>query len=56
MKIGGSTREVTFKGSSTASVTIQGGSDVAEIKTESGWVTVEAGDYIEIKNGKITVK
>lgn len=56
VKIGGSSKEVTFQGSSTTSVTIQGGSDVCEIYAENGWVTVEAGDSIEISNGKIYVK
>jgi len=56
VKIAGSTKEVTFDKSSTTSVTIQGGSDTAIISCKCGDVEVEAGDYIEIKDGCITVK
>ncbi len=56
VKIGGSTRTVEFGSSRTASVTIQGGGESAEIKTECGWVTIDDDAHIEIKNGCITVK
>ncbi len=56
VKISGSSKTVYFQKSSTTSVTIQGGSDEAVIKTSNGDVKVEDGDTIEIKNGKITVK
>ena len=56
VKISGSSKTVKFGGSQTSSVTIQGGSSKAEIKTSCGTVTVESGDNIEIKNGCIKVK
>ncbi|UXX77718.1 hypothetical protein N7E81_10090 [Reichenbachiella carrageenanivorans] len=56
VKIGGSSSTVTFDGSRTSSITIQGGSDKAEIKTECGWVTLSNNSKIEIKDGCITVK
>lgn len=56
VKISGSSKTVEFGSSKTSSVTIQGGSDKAEIKTECGWVTIETGSSIEIKDGCITVK
>ncbi|MEM6830582.1 MAG: hypothetical protein AAF551_08685 [Bacteroidota bacterium] len=56
VKIAGSTKEVEFGSSRTSSVTIQGGSEEAEIETECGWVTVSDDDRIEIKDGCITIK
>ncbi|HVD97380.1 MAG TPA: hypothetical protein VNB90_04185 [Cytophagaceae bacterium] len=55
-KIAGSSTKVEFGGSRTASVTIQGGSNSAVIKTSCGEVTLKDGDNIEIQNGCITVK
>lgn len=55
VKIGGSTTEVDFKGSTTSSVTIQGGSEECEIKTECGWQKVEDDDKITIKDGCISI-
>lgn len=56
VKIGESTRTVEFGSSRSAAVTIQGGGDKAEIKTDCGWVTIEDDSKIEIKDGCITVK
>ncbi len=56
VKIAGSTKTVEFGSSKTSSVTIQGGSEKAEIKTECGWVTVNDDDKIEIKDGCITIQ
>lgn len=56
VKMSGSSKEVTFDASKTASVTIQGSSTEAIIETSSGKVTVKDGDKIEIKDGKITIK
>lgn len=53
VKIAGSTKTVEFGSSRTSSVTIQGGSEKAEIKTDCGWVTVEDDDNITIKDGCI---
>ncbi len=56
VKIGGSTNQVEFGSSRTASVTIQGGGSSAVIETNCGNVTVSDGDNIEIKDGCISVK
>lgn len=55
VKIAGSTKTVEFGSSRTSSVTIQGGSEKAEIKTECGWITVSDDDRIEIKDGCISI-
>ncbi|TPN87280.1 hypothetical protein [Aquimarina algicola] len=56
VKIAGSTKTVEFGSSRTSSVTIQGGSEKAEIKTDCGWITLSDDDKIEIKDGCITIK
>ncbi len=56
VKIAGSSKTVEFDSSRTASVTIQGGSEKAEIKTNCGWITINNNSNIEIKDGCITVK
>lgn len=56
VKISGSTTEVEFGGSRTASVTIQGSATEAVITCKCGDVKVKQGDNIEIKDGCITVK
>jgi hypothetical protein len=55
VKIDGSTKEVTFDGSKTSSVTIQGGATEAVIITSCGEVKVKTGANIEIKDGCIKV-
>ena len=54
--IDGSMKEVTFDGSKTSSVTIQGGARECWIVTSCGRVKVADGANIEIKDGCITVK
>ena len=56
VKIAGSTKKVEFGSSRTAAVTIQGGSEIAEIKTSCGWQKVNDDDKIVIKNGCITIE
>lgn len=56
VKISGSSKTVTFGSSRSSSVTIQGGSSSADIKTSCGTVTVKSGDKIEIKKGCIKIK
>lgn len=53
VKIDGSTKEVTFDGSKTSSVTIQGGATECIIITSCGEVKIKSGDKIEIKDGCI---
>lgn len=55
VKIGGSSTTVKFAKSGTGSITIQGGSEEAEIKTDCGWVKVSDDDNITIKDGCITI-
>jgi hypothetical protein len=55
VKIGGSTRTVEFRGSTTGATTIQGGGDSAVIQTKCGEVTVKTNSKIEIKDGCIKV-
>lgn len=54
--IDGSMKEVTFDGSKTSSVTIQGGAKECWIITSCGRVKIADGASIEIKDGCITVK
>lgn len=55
VKIGGSTSTVKFAKSGTGTITIQGGSNEAEIKTDCGWKKVSGDDTITIKDGCITI-
>jgi len=55
VKISGSTREVEFGSSRTASVTIQGGATECVISCSCGDVKVKGGDHITIKDGCIKV-
>jgi len=56
VKIAGSSKTVTFGGSRTATVTIQGGSSECVIETPCGKITVKDGATIEIKDGCIIIK
>lgn len=56
VKISGSTTEVEFGGSRTASVTIQGSAEEAIITCKCGDVKVKQGDHIRIKDGCIKVQ
>lgn len=55
VKIGGSSKTVEFRGSTTGAVTIQGGGDSAVISTKCGDVTVKTNSKIEIKDGCIKI-
>lgn len=52
----GSTKQVTFDASKTASVTIQGGGTKCTIETSCGKVEVKNGDKVEVKDGCVKVK
>ena len=53
VRIAGMTKTVEFGSSRTASVTIAGGSEEAEIQTACGWEKVKDGDNITIQDGCI---
>lgn len=53
VKIDGSYKEVTFDGSKTSSVTIQGGDREVIIYTSCGEIKLKDGANIEIKDGCI---
>ena len=53
-KCSGSSKKVTFKGSTTSSVTIQGSGPC--VVSAGNTVTLKGGEKIEIKDGKITIK
>lgn len=55
VKMDGSSKEVTFGGSRTASVTIQGGGRTCIIETKCGNVEIKDGANIEIKDGCIKI-
>ena len=55
VRIGGSTRSVEFRASTTGATTIQGGGNSAVIQTKCGKVTVKTNSKIEIKNGCIKI-
>lgn len=56
VKINGSTREITFKGSTSGTAHCPPTADIAEIKTDCGWVKVKNGQKVKIKNGCITIE
>lgn len=55
VKMDGSTKEVTFDSSRTATVTIQGGGTKCIIKTNCGDIEIKDGANIEIKDGCIKI-
>ena len=55
VKINGSTREITFKGSTSGTAHCPPTADVAEIETSCGWVKVKNGQKVTIKDGCITI-
>ncbi|MEZ4936729.1 MAG: hypothetical protein R2799_03965 [Crocinitomicaceae bacterium] len=55
VKINGSTREITFNGSTTGTAHCPPTADIAEIESSCGWVKVKNGQKITIKDGCITV-
>jgi hypothetical protein len=54
VKMDGSSKEVTFGGSRTASVTIQGGGTKCIISTPCGDIEIKDGANITIKDGCIS--
>jgi hypothetical protein len=55
VKINGSTREITFKASTSGSAHCPPSADKCEIKTSCGWVEVKNGQKVIIKDGCITI-
>lgn len=55
VKINGSEREMTFKGSTSGTVNCPPMADVAEIQSSCGWVKVKNGQKITIKDVYITL-
>ena len=55
IKVNGNLREITFNASTSGTANSPSSGDVCEIKTECGWVTVEKGQKIEIKDGCIKI-
>ncbi len=56
VKINGNTRTIEFRSSTTGTASVSLSGDEIEIKTECGWVTVEDGDKVIIKDGCITIE
>lgn len=56
VKSNGSTQKVEFRSSTSGSTSIQTSASVVKIKTSCGWVEVEDGDKVTIKDGCITVE
>lgn len=55
VKINGSTREITFKGSTTSTAHCPPGADYAEIKSDCGWLKVKNGQKVIIKDGCLKI-
>lgn len=55
VKINGSTREITFKGSTSGTAHCPPTADEAEIKSSCGWIKVKNGQKVEIKDGCIKI-
>ena len=55
VKINGSTREITFKGSTSGTAHCPPTADEAEIKSDCGWIKVKNGQKVEIKDGCIKI-
>jgi hypothetical protein len=55
VKIDGVTKEVTFDGSKTSDLTIQGGASECIIITSCGEVKIKTNSKIEIKDGCIKI-
>ncbi len=55
VKSNGSTQKIEFRSSTSGSTSVQTSADKVKIKTECGWVEVEDGDKITIKDGCITI-
>lgn len=55
VKINGSTREITFKASTSGTASCPPGADYAEIKSSCGWIKVKNGQKVQIKDGCVTI-
>jgi hypothetical protein len=55
VKINGSEREITFKGSTSGTAHCPPTADIAEIQSSCGWVKVKSGQKVTIKDGCLTV-
>lgn len=55
VKINGSTREITFKGSTSGTAHCPPTANVAEIKSDCGWVEVKSGQKVVIKDGCLKI-
>lgn len=51
----GSTQKIEFNASSTSSATVQTSAKEVEIKTECGWIKVQDGAKVTIKDGCIKI-
>lgn len=56
VKINGSIREIEFRASTTGTAHCPPTADIAEIKSECGWVTVKNGQKVVIKDGCLTIE
>ncbi len=55
VKINGSEREITFKGSTSGTAHCPPTADIVEIQSSCGWVKVKNGQKVTIKDGCLTV-
>lgn len=56
VKINGNIRSIEFRSSTTGTASVSLSGDKIEIKTDCGWVTVQDGDKVVIKDGCITIE
>lgn len=56
VKINGSEREITFKASTSGTAHCPPTADVAEIYSDCGWVKVESGQKVVIKDGCLKIQ
>lgn len=56
VKINGNIRTIEFRSSTTGTASVSLNGDKIEIKTECGWVEVQDGDKVIIKDGCITIE
>lgn len=55
VKVNGSTKTIEFSASTTSTASVQTSNSVIEVKTKCGWVKLENGDKITIKDGCIKI-
>ncbi len=56
VKINGESRTIEFRSSTTGTANVSLDGDKIEIKTECGWITVQDGDKVIIKDGCFTIE